>query len=119
MLQEALAGLRLKVTVDGTVYDSDLRPGDLVRYEEHTGRSLFGLNGDDAEKAQQALDRDTDEGTAEAAAIVGRLGLGMSDLFYLAYLGVRRQATFADFDDFLDRVSDIAIGAEEEVPKAV
>jgi len=116
MLQDALAGIRLKVTVDGKTYDSDLRPGDLVRYERHTGHSLFGASEAELQKAKKALDANTDEGTAEAAAVVQKMGLGMEDLFFLAYLGVRRQVTFEDFDDFLDRVTDVDL-VGDEVPK--
>lgn len=108
MLQDALSAIRLKVTVDGKPYDSDLRPGDLVRYEEQTGKSLFGM-GDVAPDVIEKAQLGTDEGTAEAAEAVAKMGLGMSDLFVLAYLGTRREVEYRDYDDFLDRVEDIAI----------
>lgn len=113
MLQEALAGLRLKVTIDGQTYDSDLRPGDLVRYERERGKPLFGGEVD-AGQAQKALDGDSDA----AAELVGKFGWSMEDLFLLAYLGTRRQVEYTDFDDFLDRVTDIAMSGDEAVGKA-
>jgi hypothetical protein len=117
MLKETLEAIRLEVTVDGTKYEGDLRPGDLVRYEEHFGKSMLGgLDNKDLAKLQ---DEDPANPSPEAVETLTGLGLGMIEMFYLGFLSVRRQVTFADYDDFLDRVEDIGIGAKDDTGKAV
>jgi hypothetical protein len=109
MFRETLAALQLKVTVDGTVYAGDLRPGDLVRFEEKFGHGLFGdVNPDEALLLQ---DTDPQNPSDEAKKVLGKMGLGMTQLFYLAYLGVRRTVEFKDYDDFLDRMEDLEVAA--------
>ena len=114
MLSEALAGLQLKVTVDGTPHKGDLRPGDLVRFEDHFGKPVFGDG--DPETVEKLRGEDPANPSPEAQALLAKVGLGMKEMFYLAYLATRRTVDYVDYDDFLDRVEDIAIGSDDVRP---
>lgn len=92
MLAETLAALQLTVTLAGTAHEIRLRPGDLVRFETHFGRSLV-----------------TGEGQSVA--------FGVTELMFLGWCGCKRDGlTSADFDGFLDEVDDVDV-ATADVPK--
>jgi hypothetical protein len=90
MLKETLAALDLRVELNGQMYRPKLKPGDMVRFEQHFGRSLM----DGAEVAP--------DGTTTG------FKFGMSELFFLAFAALKRQGDFdGDFDDFCDQVEDV------------
>ena len=92
MLREILAALDLKVEIDGQTFTPRLKPGDMVRFEQHFGRSLIG------------------DGNSEVT-------FGVTELFYLAFLACKREGRFdGDFDAFCDQVDDVSVG--EPGPKA-
>jgi hypothetical protein len=101
MLKETLAALNLTVEYDGERRDVRLKPGDMVRFETHFGRSLF--DGADLN---------------EAGEPVG-LKFGLTELFYLAFCALRREGVVDDFDVFCDKVDDVDVGEGAAAPKAV
>jgi hypothetical protein len=100
MLRETLAALQLKVTIGDRTEQVPLKPGDLVRYETHFGKSL------------------TDGVQIDENGEVLGAQFGLTELSYLAYLGAKRAGMVnGDFDGFLDVMDDIEIdGAEKPGP---
>ena len=94
MLREILAALDLKVEIDGQTFTPRLKPGDMVRFEQHFGRSLIG------------------DGNSEVT-------FGVTELFYLAFLACKREGRFdGDFDAFCDTVDDVDMDGGTPDPKA-
>lgn len=93
MLKETLAALNLTVEVDGVTHEVRLKPGDMVRFEQHFGRSLFTESGE--------------------------VAFGVTELSFLAFAALRRTKVFdGDFDAFVDVLDDVTV-TEGQVPKAV
>lgn len=100
MLKETLAALDLRVDLNGQSFTPRLKPGDMVRFEQHFGRSL--LDG-------VTLD---DEGNPTS------MTFGVSELFFLAFAAMRREGLFdGDFDAFCDAVDDVEAGGGDAAPK--
>jgi hypothetical protein len=96
MLKETMAALDLVVDLDGQTYRPKLKPGDMVRFEQHFGRSL--LDG-------VVLD---DNGDPTG------IKFGITELFFLAFTSLRREGHFdGDFDAFCDRVDDVELAGGE------
>lgn len=97
MLSEAFANLALTVTYAGARHEVRIKPGDLVRFEEHFGRALFDLD-------------------ADGEVTAGKFGV--TELSFLAFCALRRAGIVDDFDVFLDDLDDIDVGGEGGAPKA-
>lgn len=93
MLKETLAALDLRVTIGDEVHQPKLKAGDMVRFEQHFGRSL--MDGVEVDK----------DGTPSG------FKFGMTELFFLAYTALHRTGEFdGDFDAFVDVVDDVDVG---------
>lgn len=94
MFSEALEGLSMTVTVKGDQFDVAFKPGDLIRFERHTGRPIADLantNGD------------------------GAVNFKMEDLAFLAFAALTRTDRYdGDFDAFIDDLDDIDLTNAEE-----
>ena len=99
MLKETLAALDLTVDLNGQEHTPKLKPGDLVRFEQHFSRSLMdGVELDD-------------DGNP-----VG-FKFGLTEMFFLGFTALVREQKFdGDFDAFCDRVDDVSVGEGESVP---
>ena len=96
MFAEALAGLEMTVTIGGEDYDAKFKPGDMIRFERHTGRGMSSL---------ASTDKD------------GNPSVKLEDLAYLAFAALTRTDRFdGDFDAFIDQLEDIELVAGEAVP---
>lgn len=90
MLKETLSALDISVTVGGAVHKPTLKPGDMVRFEQHFGRSLFA-----------GADPDNP----------GSVSIGFTELLFLAFTALRREGKYdGDFDSFVDVVDDLEVG---------
>jgi len=97
MFAEALAGLEMTVTVDGEEYDAKFKPGDMIRFERHTGRAMTAL-------AETTKD--------------GAPSVKLEDLAFLAFAALTRTDRYeGDFDAFIDVLEDIELlGADADPP---
>lgn len=96
MFAEALAGLEMTVTIGGDTYDTQFKPGDMIRFERHTGRGMSSL---------ASTDKD------------GNPSVKLEDLAFLAFAALTRTDRFeGDFDAFIDQLEDIELVAGEAVP---
>lgn len=89
MLKETLAALALEVTLGDEVLRPQLRPGDLVAFERHFGRSLI-----------------TADGEAQ---------FGLTEMCFLGWSALHRTGGYdGDFDQFVNDVDDIDLAGDPE-----
>lgn len=85
MLRETLEAIDIVVSMEDRKFRPALKPGDLVRFEQHFGRSLVNATGETT--------------------------FGVTDMMFLAWSGMKREGdTELDFDAFCDQVDDIDLG---------
>ena len=78
MFAEALGGLEMTVTIGGEDFDAKFKPGDMIRFERHTGRGMSSL---------ASTDKD------------GNPSVKLEDLAFLAFAALTRTDRFdGDFD---------------------
>lgn len=88
MLKKMLAAIDLTVELGGQTYHPELRPGNLVHFEGHFGRSLIDANGETA--------------------------FGLTELMFLGWSAMKRDGTFSeDFDAFCEQVEDVDLAGED------
>lgn len=107
MFAKELGAIRMSVTIDGTEHELKVKPGDLVAFEQHFGRSLFEMRDKNGDIIDPAL--------AEAKPELVASGVGLTEVTFLAWRAARRADLFdGDLEAWLDFFDDLDFGEATE-----